>query len=447
MNSSHSFRRTTLLLLLLGAFSSRLTSVRAQGALTPPGAPAAVMKSLDQVEPRIPISTTPFSITNGGSYYLTTSITNGFPITISADDVTLDLSGFALSGAPGSGIGIYVNFASSNITIRNGTIRNYSSNAVYAASSFNCLLENLKIIGNGGGISVSNNCMIRNCLLVNNGNGIIGGDGVNVRDCVTTSNANRGISLGANGSAVNCQSLENTVDGIFIGTCAVVKGSVTAGNGRYGIRVDLGSTVEDSVSRSNTATGIYMANGSRGSVRGCSSSSNGAFGFLGDHGAVFDDCNSYANAGDGFRDTTGCTYVHCRAESNSGNGFNCSDGAMVEECTAVNNVLDGIQVSNQSMVKDNHCYNNTDAGIQITGSSNRINGNSVNNNSPGFQVDGIHNIIFNNTADHNSTANYNIVTLNVVGVIEAPVPTSTVISGNTGGTGLGTTDPWANFSY
>ena len=47
----------------------------AQGSLTPPGPPALTMKTLQQVEPRVPISSAPFTISQPGSYYLTTNLT------------------------------------------------------------------------------------------------------------------------------------------------------------------------------------------------------------------------------------------------------------------------------------------------------------------------------------------------------------------------------------
>src|SRR5580698_1789256 len=62
-------------LVLLATFNFQLATVFAQGSLTPPGAPAATMKSLDQIEPRTPISSAPFTITNPGSYYLAANLT------------------------------------------------------------------------------------------------------------------------------------------------------------------------------------------------------------------------------------------------------------------------------------------------------------------------------------------------------------------------------------
>src|SRR4051812_45522951 len=102
-------------------------STQAQGLLTPPGAPAPTMKSLDQIEPRIAITSVPFNIVNPGSYYFTGNLiglTNTAGIAIYSGNVTLDLNGFTLKGGGGAtfydGIAIGGNYT--NITIRNGAV-------------------------------------------------------------------------------------------------------------------------------------------------------------------------------------------------------------------------------------------------------------------------------------------------------------------------------------
>src|SRR5580698_3192796 len=96
-------------LLAFATLNSQLSTTFAQGSLTPPGAPAPTMKSLDQVEARtiVDAANTPgdasdlFIISQPGSYYLTANLAgasgkNGIEIT--TNNVTLDLNGFSLQG-------------------------------------------------------------------------------------------------------------------------------------------------------------------------------------------------------------------------------------------------------------------------------------------------------------------------------------------------------------
>lgn len=116
-----------------------------QGALTPPGPPAPTMKSLGQIEPRIPISSAPFTITQPGSYYLTTNLTATVSnaIVIAASGVTLDLGGWTIaSTAPNAGSGgsaILLNSGVSDVTVCNGHIVSGVTNngsGVYSGSGF-----------------------------------------------------------------------------------------------------------------------------------------------------------------------------------------------------------------------------------------------------------------------------------------------------------------------
>ena len=66
-------------------------------------------------------------------------------------------------------------------------------------------------------------------------------------------------------------------------------------------------------------------------------------------------------------------------------------------------------------------------------------------NDRGIDVDAADSLIIENSASGNTT-NYEIVAGNKVGAIVS-APDSLAISGSTGGAGVGSTNPWANFSF
>ncbi len=120
--------------IVLGAFALAPGAARA-GDLAPPAGPVSpTMKTLDEVEPRVPIhqADIPLTITQSGSYYLAEALSNPAAqsftfITIDADGVSLDLMGFAIDGedmdAFQATIGVAVVSGRREVSIRNGTIR------------------------------------------------------------------------------------------------------------------------------------------------------------------------------------------------------------------------------------------------------------------------------------------------------------------------------------
>lgn len=147
-------------LLTLVAFVSTLclssSELRAQGSLTPPGPPGPTMKTLDQIEPRIDISTLPGDgtylhvISVPGSYFLSGNLTNAAGgkggIVITANEVTIDLAGFSVTNSgtsPADGI----HAAAKHLTVHDGSIRGWN-NGIAASLGSGGKFDHLVLAGN-----------------------------------------------------------------------------------------------------------------------------------------------------------------------------------------------------------------------------------------------------------------------------------------------------------
>jgi hypothetical protein len=88
------------------------------------------------------------------------------------------------------------------------------------------------------------------------------------------------------------------------------------------------------------------------------------------------------------------------------------------------------------------------AGIRVQGSLVRIKDNHCHSNWRNIEVLGVGGAVVtgNCCSTPGGGANYSVANGNRVGVIVS-CPASSAINGNTGGTGLGSSDPTANFSY
>jgi len=233
MSTKSIFQTAALALAFLSTLNFQLSTVFAQGNLTPPGAPAPTMKSLDQIEPRTPISSVPFTISLSGSYYVTSNLTAGVNqsgILVAADNVTLDLNGFTLSGTGGTvGEGVSTSGPRVNIVVRNGTVRNWPGSGVnfYDSGASQTLVQNIQSISNVfTGVAVKNSSRVLDCFTVGNGTrGIVVDNECLVEHCKVSGNVYAGIGAGANSELRN-----NQITGNGIGLNLTGAGNIVANN-------------------------------------------------------------------------------------------------------------------------------------------------------------------------------------------------------------------------
>jgi hypothetical protein len=156
------------------------------------------------------------TITLSGSYILTKNLDAvGNCLVIEADNVTIDLDGYTISG-DGTGIGITDGGAGrKNIAIRNGVITNFEAGVGLSFLSSGCVVERVR---------ASQNSVY----------GIVAGRRAIVRDCIASGNGNIGI-FGMMGS--------------------LITGNVAFDNGTTGLYAEVGVTLSNNSSSLNT-TGI-----------------------------------------------------------------------------------------------------------------------------------------------------------------------------------------------
>ena len=421
-------------------------AAQAQGPLAPSGAPAPTMKTLAQVEPRTPISAAATIISDSGSYYLTTNIYGTGTqrgITISANDVTLDLGGFAIAGLTNSTMnGIYIAGNFTNIVIRNGIVRGWGGSGIDGYSGGyprNVVYENLVVANNGNsGIYSEAGSVVRNCEAFANGGSGIYSYGGRIVGCQARTNRLIGIYAGVGSTVEDSVSEYNGTNGIELARNGTVRNCSANANGGVGILGGDAAAIIESAARANLGNGIQVGNHS--TVRDCLSNAN-QDGITAGHGSVVESCTVSASRSGGIEGGESCQILHCTSTSNTYQGIITADGSLIEGNVTSHNRYSGIiVVSKGNRIVGNTCsYDNSisfslDGGITAEDHSNVIDGNTVMYcGRANIHINGgySNNLIIRNMAIGDGTSNY------IYNVADHMAP----IAAN-----AATTYPFANFS-
>jgi parallel beta-helix repeat protein len=273
------------------------------GPLTPPAGPVApTMKTLSDVEPRIPLNastamgdaTTAYKITTPGSYYLTSDvwIPQGMSgITITAARVTIDLNGFTITGLNFSHEGITASAGGGYLTLKNGRVTNFGLTGVNLGGCSYVEVRDITTSVCQSGVSVGADSQMINCHADHSVlTGLIAGDRTTVigctasfnqngfsgttkdtfQSCTASENAAIGFNVGSQGAIRDCQALHNTLQGIEVADSCTVIGNQCRANGASG-QASIWATGSDNTIQNNQTSasgfGVYVE-GNRNTITG-----------------------------------------------------------------------------------------------------------------------------------------------------------------------------------
>jgi nitrous oxidase accessory protein NosD len=141
------------------------------------------------------INSLPCTITQPGFYYLAKNLSStGNGIHVQADDVTLDLAGFTLTGPGSANNGINIS-GQKNVEVRNGTVRNFDT-GIYAYTSVSPRIMSMRAESNATGIICwSQGALVMGCHAFNNSIGFDLSGSANILQNVAYNNSGHGFWL------------------------------------------------------------------------------------------------------------------------------------------------------------------------------------------------------------------------------------------------------------
>lgn len=485
-------RQSTLTAFVLMA---TITSLLAQGSLTPPSAPAPTMRTLDEIDESIqsleawidittlPVTNYSYIISEPGKYALMTNlIQNPFSIDIVSSNVWLDLNGHLMQSPSGGGFGIDIATNMSNVTILNGTLHQYER-AINGRKASYIMLNNLTVLDSTGygimtgpnstirncrvekstitGFDISSNSTVTGCTAMNNPYGFYCDSNVQLTDCHASYNQ-IGFDIDFNASISGCSSTSNTLYGIRASSENHIINSCVIGNGNKGVIAGDNNRIEGCLVNQNANNGIDVDN--ENLIIDCSVTENkGTYGILGAYRVSIQNsliANNIGGGSESYGVSLGAgsqiidSLVGANKSTNAtptnvqGAGIKGS-AITIKNCTIQYNDGDGIIVSAECDIRNNQVrgngYSSGDgAGIRVTGTGNSISDNVLQSNDRGLEVEAADNLIVRNHARNNDT-NWVIAAGNAI-LVEA-VTTAGAFTGNSGGTAPAGTNPNANLTF
>ncbi len=406
--------RSLLVSLTIGA---TLTSVaRAQQQISRLAAADCAVQ-----DPRTPISSLPYTITEAGSYYLTKNLEapNGSTgIQVDASFVTIDLNGFTLSGTNGVGDAIRTGTGGNRMTIRNGVIFDWAGWGVNVTSvnTRNQVVEGLSIGAcdaggillddnsritdctlsgiSGSGIEVGEASIVQSCSIISTGVGLKLGSASTADSCIVRS-ASIGIDAESFGTLTSCTTMDTTGDGYELGEACILTDCKAINSGEDGFSQVGHAILMTSCVASNTFKNAYDLDDAT-ILRGCAAQNSGNRGFnaiSNSYNMVLTECVSRGSSNDGFQIDRGSVLANCASGfASNDDGFEL-DWARAQNCVAQENGDNGFELDRTHAFQCSS-FENNDEGFLLQTACTAADSASTANDRDGFRVVGQYNSLY-----------------------------------------------------